>query len=275
MAVKNISLFIHFGWFDYNQPIVGSQYACSINADCHHLLCRDVVYIFLLREDKYQMLLGITFLPKGFRYGLSGYDCLLYNPFLKFNDDPNSDTIQVLVDFKEASYSGGGNLTFKGTLENNAQFTARLFKGELLLGDSPVHFSYSTHCEQCNYCRPDPVDLAHGPAEYFAMLGHLTVPQGSKNLSMKISWGLLERIFLQYPKYNVYVEKLAEETFQNRHGRREGARKYLGVAHVQAFYVSKLTVPSGIASLKFIIQPCDNDGSIQKLDDSPFFQLDV
>ncbi|KAJ0046949.1 hypothetical protein Pint_06577 [Pistacia integerrima] len=200
----------------------------------------------------------------------------------------------------------------------------RLFEGELLLGDSPVHFSFSMtdisklkDIEQLEtksyniqpsffYCYldslPDPVDLAHGPAEYFAMLGHLTVKtagqsshfppssswrvegeyiewtsgsQGSKNLSMKISWGLLERIFLQYPKYNVYVEKLAEETFQNRHGRREGAGKYLGVAHVQAFYVSNLTVPSGIASLKFIIQPCDNDGLIQKLDDSPFFQLDV
>ncbi|XP_031248285.1 cytosolic endo-beta-N-acetylglucosaminidase 1 [Pistacia vera] len=292
-----------------------------------------------------------------------------FQPFLKFNDDPNSDTIQVLVDFKEASYSGGGNLTFKGTLENNAQFTARLFEGELLLGDSPVHFSYSVKSKENSLLglivefssateekkrvfvtakrtdqfsgkfshnivpyqiqkasgwlileggivkngdiitgisavcyRPDPVDLAHGPAEYFAMLGHLTVKtagqsshfppssswrvegeyiewtsgsQGSKNLSMKISWGLLERIFLQYPKYNVYVEKLREETFQNRHGRREGAHKYLGVAHVQAFYVSNLTVPSGIASLKFIIQPCDNDGSIQKLDDSPFFQLDV
>lgn len=150
--------------------------------------------------------------------------------------------------------------------------------------------------------RPDPVDLAHGPAQYFAMLGHVTVKtagqssyfppssswlvkgeyikwtsgsEGSKILSIKISWGLLVRIFLHFPKYNVYVEKLAGKTFLNRSGRQETTYEYLGAAYVQAFYVSNLTVPSGVDSLKFIIQACDDTGSIQKLDDSPFFQLDV
>lgn len=45
--------------------------------------------------------------------------------------------------FKEASYSGGGNITFKGTLDGDAYFTTRLFQGELVLGDLPVHFTYS------------------------------------------------------------------------------------------------------------------------------------
>lgn len=45
--------------------------------------------------------------------------------------------------FEEASFSGGGNITFGGTLEGDAFFTTRLFLGELALGDVPVHFAYS------------------------------------------------------------------------------------------------------------------------------------
>lgn len=48
-----------------------------------------------------------------------------------------------MVSFKGASYSGGGNITFKGTLEDSEYFTTRLFQGELLLGDLPLHFAYS------------------------------------------------------------------------------------------------------------------------------------
>lgn len=44
---------------------------------------------------------------------------------------------------KEASYSGGGNITFKGTLQGNDYFRTRLFLGEILLGNLPVHFTYS------------------------------------------------------------------------------------------------------------------------------------
>lgn len=51
--------------------------------------------------------------------------------------------------FREASYSGGGNITFKGKLEDNAIFTARLFQGDLLLGDLPLHFTYSVSYPFC------------------------------------------------------------------------------------------------------------------------------
>ena len=47
------------------------------------------------------------------------------------------------VSFSEASYSGGGNITFKGNLDDKVDFTARLFQGDLLLGDLPLHFTYS------------------------------------------------------------------------------------------------------------------------------------
>ncbi|KAE9465143.1 hypothetical protein C3L33_02929, partial [Rhododendron williamsianum] len=83
-----------------------------------------------------------------------------FQPCLNFSGDPSSDSIQVLVEFgttvdlvtctnidimifKEASYSGGGNITFKGTLPDVGYFSTKLFHGELLLGDLPVHFTYS------------------------------------------------------------------------------------------------------------------------------------
>ncbi|KAM7270374.1 hypothetical protein ACFE04_029588 [Oxalis oulophora] len=64
-----------------------------------------------------------------------------FQPILEYTDSPA--TIKVSVDFKEASYSGGGNITCKGTLEDDAYFTAKIFQGELVLGDFPLHFTYS------------------------------------------------------------------------------------------------------------------------------------
>ncbi|CAI9768282.1 unnamed protein product [Fraxinus pennsylvanica] len=65
-----------------------------------------------------------------------------FQPFIEYPEDPTTQPIQVVVDFKDASYSGGGNIKFIGTLGDDT-FTARLFQGELLLGNSPVHFTYS------------------------------------------------------------------------------------------------------------------------------------
>ncbi|XP_065870861.1 cytosolic endo-beta-N-acetylglucosaminidase 1-like [Euphorbia lathyris] len=66
-----------------------------------------------------------------------------YQPFLEFKDTPKPDSIQVSVDFKEASYSGGGNIVFKGTLQGHDEFTTRLFQGNLLLGELPLYITYS------------------------------------------------------------------------------------------------------------------------------------
>ncbi|KAG8380891.1 hypothetical protein BUALT_Bualt06G0063800 [Buddleja alternifolia] len=65
-----------------------------------------------------------------------------FQPFIEYPGD-TTQPIQVSINFKEASYNGGGNITFTGTLGDNTEFTARLFRGELLLGNSPVHFTYS------------------------------------------------------------------------------------------------------------------------------------
>ncbi|KAF6153128.1 hypothetical protein GIB67_034850 [Kingdonia uniflora] len=49
--------------------------------------------------------------------------------------------MQVL--FKEASYSGGGNISFKGTLEDRSYSMTILFQGELPVKDLPIHLIYS------------------------------------------------------------------------------------------------------------------------------------
>ncbi|KAJ9160381.1 hypothetical protein P3X46_025788 [Hevea brasiliensis] len=310
-----------------------------------------------------------------------------FQPFLEYKDNPTPDSIQVLVDFKEASYSGGVNITFKGTLKDHNDFTARLFQGKLLLGELPLHMTYSVQSdggsllglslqfsstlnerisvliapwetnqlsnkfsqvivpnrvnkqelapgwviqessiEMNGYTlteihavcyRPKPEigklslehksdghndKLAQGPSEYFAVLGHITIKtskdnpvfppssswlvegqyikwssgsQGSKSLSVKIAWKLKDGSNFQSSKYNIYVEKLAKTTVGNSGGRVEGIQEYIGVAYVEAFYVYDLSIPSTTTTLKFIIQVCGVDGASQKLDDSPYYQLDV
>uniref|UniRef100_A0A7N2MFH3 mannosyl-glycoprotein endo-beta-N-acetylglucosaminidase n=1 Tax=Quercus lobata TaxID=97700 RepID=A0A7N2MFH3_QUELO len=302
--------------------------------------------------------------------------CQGFQPLLEFVDNPTLDSIQALVDFNEASYSGGGNITFRGTLEDNAFFTRRLFHGELLLGDLPVNFTYSVKSEgdsqlglslqfsstmnksmsmllasqeiyqfsskfsqvittrphgkpgnspgwviqeasiamngyklteihavcyrsKPEFNKPGP---AHNPVKYFAVLGHITiknsekksgfppssswlveaqfikwtsVSQGSKTLSVKLKWKLKDGTDTVFPNYNIYAKKLAKQVVSDQDVSLEDVPKYLGTAHVEAFYVSDLSVPCETSSLKFIVQVCAADGTCQKLDDSPTFSIDV
>ncbi|KAK3019522.1 hypothetical protein RJ639_003194 [Escallonia herrerae] len=329
--------------------------------------------------------------------------CQSFQPFLEFSGDPTQDTVQAFVDFKEASYNGGGNITFRGTLEGTAYFTTRLFQAELLLGNLPVHFIYSVKsdgsslvglaldfasatkeklsvllasrgnalltmnqfsCKFSNVIMPHRVtkletvpgwiiqessinmngylltgihavcykskpesrslhqdnSLAQAPTDYYAVLGHIRVEtsqenldyyavlghirvetsqenldfpppaswlvedqyvkwtsasEGSKTLSVKITWKLKSGIASPFTSYNLYLEKEANKTDDKPGGLLEITQEYLGVARVETFYVSDLVVPSGTSSLKFKIQVCGLDGTCQKLDDSPFLWLPV
>ncbi|KAH9702655.1 cytosolic endo-beta-N-acetylglucosaminidase 1 [Citrus sinensis] len=310
-----------------------------------------------------------------------------FQPMLEFKDDPNPDTIQVLVDFKEASYSGGGNVTFKGTLEENASFIARLFQAELLLGNLPVYITYSVKSEETSLLglllefssarkerksvllasrridqsstkfselivprqvkmletttewatreariimggytitgisavcyRPEPENSrrtlesasnvqdnasVHTPAEYFAILGDISIKtsgqnsdfplssswlveaqyvkfasdsQGTKTLSAKIIWKLKDGNDSVFPQYNIYLGKPAKQAVGSLDGRVESTQEYLGVARVESFYISDLIIPSNTDALKFIIQVCSVEGTSQNLDKSPFLLLDV
>ncbi|CAN0909820.1 Cytosolic endo-beta-N-acetylglucosaminidase 1 [Linum grandiflorum] len=72
--------------------------------------------------------------------------CQGFQPLLKHADEPKPDAIQVLVE--ESSYNGGANITFKGTLQDNAYFETRLFLGEHLLGGEPLQVTYSVKSEE-------------------------------------------------------------------------------------------------------------------------------
>ena len=137
-------------------------------------------------------------------------------------------------------------------------------------------------------------------SDYFAVLGHSTIktsksdfptfsswlfdakyikwtsgPQGSKILSVKISWELKDAKNYQFRNYNVYVVKLSKQAGGNPGTTLEQVKEYLGVAQVNCYYVSNLKVPSGTYSLKFIIQVCSADGATQELDESPYYELEV
>lgn len=139
-------------------------------------------------------------------------------------------------------------------------------------------------------------------SEYYAVLGHMTIRsssqdlnfppsiawlveghdikwntnlQGSKTLSVKIIWTCKDGNAFVFTNYNIYVKKQAKKTVEKPGRTFEGTTEFLGVAQVEAFYVSDLLVPSGTSSLRFVIQVCGLDGVCQRLDDSPFFQLTV
>ncbi|XP_031379476.1 cytosolic endo-beta-N-acetylglucosaminidase 1-like isoform X1 [Punica granatum] len=304
-----------------------------------------------------------------------------FQPFVKFGP---SSTIQVLFDFNGESYSGGGNITFKGILsDNSAYFTTRLFRGELPLGSSPIQFTYSVKSggsskiglslefsspenqqnkillasqdatyeslsqfagnftkvlishevsnpksipelgwvlqensismkgstlteihAVCYQEKPD-TELPQSPSEFYAVLGHILIKapgrtpdfppasswivegqyikwgqgsQGSssKSLSIKISWKFKRGNGSPlYNKYNIYLVELARSESNDSMQRLGKAVQFIGTAHVGAFYISKLAVPGGISTIRFIIQVCNDYGACQELDKSPFFQLNV
>lgn len=139
------------------------------------------------------------------------------------------------------------------------------------------------------------------PSKYFAVLGNITLraceepdlppnaswivespyikwtpsPEGTRTLDIKITWKLKDSCnHTVIDHYNVYVVKVAEGC--NSHlDKLQNVPEYLGVAHVEAFYVSNLAVPSSTSCLKFTIQVCGVDGSSQRLEDAPFINLDI
>lgn len=311
-------------------------------------------------------------------YNLS---CQSFQPFLEYSEDHGLDDIQAIVNLSEGSYSGGGNVAFRGDLGNQAYVTKRLFQAKLPLGDPVLHFTYSVKSDGdsllglsldfssvgngrasvflashgdavltmnqfsskyskvimphrvtklesiewilqenavampghtlteiravCYKLKPE-IDEAHSidhrkkKSGYHAILGHLSVQTPGHNVifppssswlvdcesikwesgsvrvvSITILWRLKDGNDLsEFQNYRIYVEKISEAD-ANLAGNHQGQQEYLGLAQVEAFYVSELPVPSGTTSLKFIIQVCGVDGTSQQLDDSPTFQLDV
>lgn len=100
-----------------------------------------------------------------------------------------------------------------------------------------------------------------------------TSPGGTKTLDVHIIWKLKDSCSDKvFERYNVYVMEVAEEG-KNLLRKLQNVPKYFGMAHVKAFYVSTLPVPSSTSGFKFIIQVCGVDGSVQRLEDAPFLYL--
>ncbi|CAI8597376.1 unnamed protein product [Vicia faba] len=296
--------------------------------------------------------------------------CQGFQPLLPLADPRNP--IQVTVDLKEASYNGGGNITFKGSLEKPTYFEKKILQGEFILSELPIHFTYSvksngnsslglklvftsnkdetvsaflTSQEVHNFSNKfdkviktreqkgfssgwaineseiemngytlteihavcyisDCKDFTSAsPSDYYALLGHITVKssdykpnfpvssswlvdgkfikwtsgsEGSKTLSIKISWTLKDGKNYLSLKYNIYLVKSSKQASDSPSRTSESVKEeYLGVAQVNCFYVSDLEVPSDTSSLKFIVQVCSVDGTIQALDESPYYELEV
>ncbi|QHN81953.1 Cytosolic endo-beta-N-acetylglucosaminidase [Arachis hypogaea] len=306
--------------------------------------------------------------------------CQGFQPHLNFADSTNP--IQVFTDLKGSSYSGGGNITFKGSLEEHAHFEKKIFEAEFVLSELPIHLTYSVKsdgnsslglklafasstnkreyillasqplnnfsgkfskaiitngnkgsspgwvinegtiamngytlaeihavCYRCDspsnklrwlYGSDSSDSFSASTSDYFASLGHISIqtleyksdfpvasswqvdakymkwtpgPQGSKILSLQISWELKDGKNHQFRSYNVYLVKSSKQ--EGTSSRLEHVKEYLGVAQAKCYYVSELKVPSGTYSLKFIIQVCGDDGTLQELDESPYYGLEV
>ncbi|GLT78905.1 hypothetical protein SLA2020_504230 [Shorea laevis] len=284
--------------------------------------------------------------------------CQGVQPHLENTTESASDKIEVLVELNEASYNGGGNLTFNGELQNGAFFETRIFQAELVLGDSPVNFTHSVKSEEnsqfglslkffseeygkesfllapltmtdisskfTEVITPNQVrkpEMARGwvlmdstirksgwtlteinavcykptaktrkqdpdsessdedntsgflPATSWLLKSETLQNTGSKSLN--ITWKLKDGEEASFLRYYIYVENSAPKTDGKQESKLEDRVKYLGVAHVQAFYVSEIDIPPGVTSLKFIIQACAADGAFQKLNDSPCIEVNV
>ncbi|CAN6992004.1 unnamed protein product [Brassica rapa subsp. trilocularis] len=298
--------------------------------------------------------------------------CQSLQPLLEFKED-NTDIIQLTIDTREASYNGGGNIVFKGRLEGDVYFTARLFKPLLHLSSSPITVSYSVKSDETSNLglllgfsspshetksilvapqEPTPrldhmflkclvtseqtvsewtvyetslvmdghtlteisafcyrTENSTKTSEYVALLGHISIKEhaqlqqnlvslppasswvieahsielvpgdsGSKILRVKLEWRQKHLEDSVLPVYNVYAEKVkSTDVLRSRKvlDKPRSERVFLGVSHVPAYYVSELVVDSDVKGVSFVVQPCGEDGSWMKVDDSPNLLVDL
>ncbi|WOL14807.1 cytosolic endo-beta-N-acetylglucosaminidase 1-like [Canna indica] len=104
------------------------------------------------------------------------------------------------------------------------------------------------------------------PADLWVTEGHNIVWSydsfRNRIVNLKVTWKLKEGYPTSFTRYNVYVQS-------------GSSLRFIGIARVEAFYVSDLRIPVGVTALRFIIQVCGPDGTCQKLDESPKLDLPV
>ncbi|CAH8292715.1 unnamed protein product [Eruca vesicaria subsp. sativa] len=111
--------------------------------------------------------------------------CQTLQPLLEFHEVNKSENMKVTVESQEASYNGGGNISFKGKLKRNQHFTARLFKPNLQLSGSPISVSYSVKSDErsmlgilLSFSTPsqETKSLLMAPNEYMHRFGDMFLP---------------------------------------------------------------------------------------------------
>ncbi|KAJ6824677.1 cytosolic endo-beta-N-acetylglucosaminidase 1-like [Iris pallida] len=354
--------------------------------------------------------------------------CQGFQPVLDNAIYHGKTTMQVQINFEDVPYSGGAQITCKGSIKDNEFFLTRLFHGQLSLEDLPLHFSYSVKadensllglCLELSSNANDqvavllvdgivfqdmlsskykklihvPVKKARGEATmeenwvlfeasiamsgytltdisifccqrehrelveslscerispmyettrgwlwrlplffkenifccltlpdeeepksetnriitgefpaYCASLGHISIQNtaqniefppvdswllegqhiswasssnGTRTVSLNIIWKHKSELTRRFTNYNIFVEKLVDREYIDPSGCLLDPKQFLGIARVQAFYVSELEVPNGVTNLKFTVQACRPDGACQELEGSPTFHLAV
>ncbi|XP_010423470.1 PREDICTED: cytosolic endo-beta-N-acetylglucosaminidase 1 [Camelina sativa] len=148
---------------------------------------------------------------------------------------------------------------------------------------------------------PDDLTEEANTLEYFALLGHISIKSqqktklfplaieahdvkivpgdpGSKTLSCKLEWRLKHpKEDFTFTRYNVYAEDLKSSDYRPRKVMEERRieKVFLGTAHVNAYYVSELVVGSDVKGVRFVVQPCGEDGTWQELDASPNLLVEI
>ncbi|CDY36314.1 BnaA01g31040D [Brassica napus] len=101
---------------------------------------------------------------------------------------------------------------------------------------------------------------------------------GSRILKVKLEWKQKQLEDSVLPVYNVYAESVkSTDVLRSRKvlEKPRSERVFLGVSHVPAYYVSELVVDSDVKGVSFVVQPCGEDGSWMKVDDSPNLLVDL
>ncbi|MQM18169.1 hypothetical protein Taro_051152 [Colocasia esculenta] len=299
--------------------------------------------------------------------------------------------IQVQLNFRSDSYSGGANITFTGGLNGDALFKTRLFLAEIILEDLPVHVSYSVSSENSSIlglsfgltsnddgeqmrillaaggksflpanllnqfdevitpslvaekktltgpswilhessieipghtlteiyavCYPKAdhsssklvpdqeqnlrKDSIVASSSFHAALGHISIKTsqtefpnaaswmlscentswttasgGNRMINTKIIWELKTGDASTFMRYNIFVKRISKQLAAGSSSVIAN-EDFLGVTRLNCYYVSDLKVPAGVTTLVFIVQVCGLDGSCQKLEESPSFELPV
>ncbi|KAJ0978357.1 hypothetical protein J5N97_013831 [Dioscorea zingiberensis] len=125
--------------------------------------------------------------------------------------------------------------------------------------------------------RTTPQNMEFPPANAWIVEGkHISwasTSSGTRTVSLELIWKLKAGETSSFMKYNIYVAKQSKQADGDSSIRVAENKDYLGIARVEAFYVSNLEVPHDITSLRFIVQVCGLDGGFQELHLSPDFLL--